>query len=310
MCGALRPVPRTAAPNKMTKLNIRRFDPATFKKNRAMLCIGKKGTGKSTMVAHLAYLISHYVDNAIAMTPSLSSQETFRMFMPACNVYSDYREDKVVAILTEQRRRQAAGEYVPHIAIFMDDLGYDKSIFTSKVMRDVLMNGRQVNITLLFALQYCLDIKPDIRSNIDYVFAFSEKIGKNRKKLHENFFGMFQTFSSFEKTFFACTENYECLVMDNTAQSNHLDDTVFYFKATLHEKLPEFFLCSPALKKIARHCTRKAGVAEAPAIGDMTYDQTSKITEVVKAAPSKKKKAKSSGPAIEPFYVDAGGSGG
>lgn len=287
----------------MTKLNIRRFDPATFKKNRAMLCIGKKGTGKSTMVAHLAYLISHYVDNAIAMTPSQSSQETFRKFMPACNVFSDYREDKVAAILTEQRRRQAVGEYVPYIAIFMDDLGYDKSIFTSKVMRDVLMNGRQVNITLLFALQYCLDIKPDIRTNIDYVFAFTEKIGKNRKKLHENFFGMFQTFSSFEKTFFACTENFECLVMDNTAQTNNLDSTVFYFKATLYEKLPEFYLCSPALKKIARYCTRKMGVAEAPTIGDMTYEQSGKITEVHKAGPAKKKKAKRAEPAIEPFHV-------
>lgn len=288
----------------MTKLNIRRFDPSTFKKNRAMLCIGKKGTGKSTMVAHLAYLISHYVDNAIAMSPSLSSQETFKQFMLPCNVFSDYREDKIVGIVTEQRRRQTAGEYVPHIAIFMDDLGYDKAIFTSKVMRDVLMNGRQINLTLVFALQYCLDIKPDIRSNIDYVFTFTEKIGKNRKKLHENFFGMFQTFSSFEKTFFACTENFECLVMDNTAQSNHLDDTVFYFKATMYEKLPEFFLCSPSLKKIAKYCTRKTEASVAPGVTDMTYEQSSKITEVCKTS-SAKKKHKKAEPAIEPFYVEA-----
>ena len=31
-----------------------------------------------------------------------------------------------------------------------------------------------------------------------------------------------------------CTENYECLVINNNAKSNKLEDQVFWYKADLH----------------------------------------------------------------------------
>jgi hypothetical protein len=33
----------------------------------------------------------------------------------------------------------------------------------------------------------------------------------------------------------ACTENYECLVLDNTVKSNRIQDCVFWYKATLRK---------------------------------------------------------------------------
>ena len=73
---------------------------------------------------------------------------------------------------------------------------------------------------VVFSVQYVLSIKPDVRSNIDYLFAFNEKIGKNRQKLYENFFGVFANYASFDKTMRTCTQNYECLVLDNTQSSS------------------------------------------------------------------------------------------
>ena len=31
-----------------------------------------------------------------------------------------------------------------------------------------------------------------------------------------------------------CTQNYECIVMNNNSQSNKLEDTVFWYKAQMH----------------------------------------------------------------------------
>jgi hypothetical protein len=31
-----------------------------------------------------------------------------------------------------------------------------------------------------------------------------------------------------------CTQNYECIVMNNNSQSNKLEDTVFWYKAEMH----------------------------------------------------------------------------
>jgi hypothetical protein len=33
----------------------------------------------------------------------------------------------------------------------------------------------------------------------------------------------------------ATTENYECLVIDNTSKSNRLEDQVYWYKAAVHE---------------------------------------------------------------------------
>lgn len=39
----------------------------------------------------------------------------------------------------------------------------------------------------------------------------------------------------FSKVMDACTENYECLVLDNTVRSNKIQDCVFWYKATLRK---------------------------------------------------------------------------
>jgi len=39
-----------------------------------------------------------------------------------------------------------------------------------------------------------------------------------------------------------CTQNYECLVIDNTSQSSKLEDCIFYYKAEIH---PDFRIGAP-----------------------------------------------------------------
>ena len=80
-------------------------------------------------------------------------------------------------------------------------------------------------------MQYCMDLPPDLRANVDYLFILRENIIDNQKKLWKYFFGMFPTLASFQQTFMACTENYECLVLDNTSKSNKIEDCVYWYKA-------------------------------------------------------------------------------
>jgi hypothetical protein len=40
----------------------------------------------------------------------------------------------------------------------------------------------------------------------------------------------------------ACTENYECLVLDNTSKSNNITDCVFWYKGTVRKN----FRCGSA----------------------------------------------------------------
>tara|TARA_B100000131_G_scaffold235577_1_gene227564 strand:- start:392 stop:784 length:393 start_codon:yes stop_codon:yes gene_type:complete len=93
-------------------------------------------------------------------------------------------------------------------------------------------------------LQYAIDLPPALRANCDFVFVFKEPVLSNREKLYKNFFGIFPTFEMFNKVLEACTEDYGCLVLDNTVRSNKISDCVFWWKATLRKN---FRVGSPQL---------------------------------------------------------------
>ena len=85
-------------------------------------------------------------------------------------------------------------------------------------------------------MQYPLGIPPVLRTNIDYVFILREPYIANRKRIYENYAGMFPTFESFCHVMDQCTENYECLVINNNSKSNKLSDQIFWYKAEEHKE--------------------------------------------------------------------------
>jgi hypothetical protein len=96
------------------------------------------------------------------------------------------------------------------------------------------MNGRHWKIMLVITMQYPLGIPPNLRTNIDYVFILREPYIANRRRIWENYAGMFPTFESFCQVMDQCTENFECLVINNNSKSNKLQDQIFWYKALNH----------------------------------------------------------------------------
>ena len=76
-----------------------------------------------------------------------------------------------------------------------------------------------------------MDITPDIRTNTDYVFALKENIRKNRERMYNEFFGVFPSFPVFDALFLEVTQDYRCLVLDNTKPSTKIEDCVFWYVA-------------------------------------------------------------------------------
>ena len=99
------------------------------------------------------------------------------------------------------------------------------------------MNGRHYKLLFILTMQFALGIPPNLRTNVDYVFILRENIYSNRKRLYDHYAGMFPTFEMFCETMDQCTENFECLVIDNTSKSNKIEDQVYWFKA---DKVPNF----------------------------------------------------------------------
>ena len=224
----------------MSKLKLKRWDPSTIKPASTVLLVGRRGTGKSTLLRDLAWHFaqrrrddgSPLIDLCIGMSPTEESSESLGSFMPPCLIHNEYSEDVLQRLMDSQKRDWKRG-YGRNILLFLDDCGFDKKVFTSKIVRELFLNGRHRRIGLVFALQYCLDIPPDIRSNIDIVIAARDPIHTSREKLHRNFFGVFRDYQEFGLTFDTCTNNYETLVLHNNigVPSNNIEDTVFWHRA-------------------------------------------------------------------------------
>ena len=151
-------------------------------------------------------------------------------------IYEEYNSVIIENILKRQRtvlkqlkKNQQTGKSTvmdPRTFCILDDCLFDNTWTKDKLMRLLFMNGRHWKIMLVITMQYPLGIPPNLRTNIDYVFILREPYIANRKRIWENYAGMFPTFESFCQVMDQCTENYECLVIDNNAKSNQLHDQI------------------------------------------------------------------------------------
>ena len=230
-------------------LELKRFDMKTisFKPNESkgpvIVLIGRRDTGKSFLVRDLLY---YHQDIPIGTVISGTEEGNgfYGKMVPKLFIHNEYNTAIIENILKRQRGvlKQIKHETEsfkrstidPRTFVILDDCLYDNTWARDKMMRLIFMNGRHWKVMLLITMQYPLGIPPTLRTNIDYVFILREPYIANRKRIYENYAGMFPTFESFCQVMDQCTENFECLVINNNAKSNKLQDQVFWYKADSH----------------------------------------------------------------------------
>lgn len=222
----------------MTNLQIKKFNLNQIGDNRVCVFIGKRGTGKTTLVTDVLAAKKH-IPVGIVMSGTEEGNSYYQNYVPDLFVYSEYKSDVIEKVIARQKRLAKEKDGNGNCFCLIDDCMYDKKMIRDKWMRAIFMNGRHWNIFFMLTMQYCMDLSPDLRANIDYVFVLRENIIQNREKIYKNFFGIFPSFDMFNQVFDACSENFECLVLDNTSKSNKIEDVVYWYKAKL--RLPGSF---------------------------------------------------------------------
>jgi len=230
-------------------LELKKFDmkSISFKVNESkgpvVVLIGRRDTGKSFLVRDILY---YHQDIPIGTVISGTEEGNgfYGKLVPKLFIHNEYNTAIIENILKRQRGvlKQIKREMEqfnrstidPRTFVILDDCLYDNSWARDKMMRLLFMNGRHWKVMLLITMQYPLGIPPTLRTNIDYVFILREPYIANRKRIYENYAGMFPTLESFCQVMDQCTENYECLVINNNSKSNKLQDQVFWYKADNH----------------------------------------------------------------------------
>ena len=230
-------------------LELKKFDMKniTFQPNEnkgpVVVLIGRRDTGKSFLVRDLLF---YKKDIPIGTVISWTEEGNgfYGTHVPKLFIHYEYNTSIIENVLKRQRQvlkqvKKDVATYKrstidPRTFVILDDCLYDASWTKDKMMRLLFMNGRHWKVMLIITMQYPLGVPPNLRTNIDYVFILREPYIANRKRIYENYAGMFPTFESFCQVMDQCTENYECLVINNNSKSNKLNDQIFWYKAEPH----------------------------------------------------------------------------
>ena len=230
-------------------LELKKFDMSQISfrpdenKGPVVVLIGRRDTGKSYLVRDLLY---YHQDIPIGtvISGTEAGNGFYSQHVPKLFIHEEYntaiienilkRQKTVMKQIQKESQSYGRSNIDPRAFVILDDCLFDNSWTKDKLMRLLFMNGRHWKIMLVITMQYPLGIPPNLRTNIDYVFILREPYIANRKRIYENYAGMFPTFESFCQVMDQCTENYECLVVDNNAKSNKLTDQIFWYKAQPH----------------------------------------------------------------------------
>jgi|TARA_R110002020_G_scaffold118548_3_gene270848 hypothetical protein len=208
-----------------------------------IVMIGRRDTGKSFLVRDMLF---HHQDIPIGtvISGTEAGNGFYGKLVPKLFIHDEYntaiienilkRQKIVIKQIQKEKKAYGKSSIDPRAFVILDDCLYDNTWSRDKLMRLLFMNGRHWKIMLVITMQYPLGVPPNLRTNIDYTFILREPYLTNRKRIYENFAGMFTTFESFCQVMDQCTENYECLVISNNAKSNRLEDQIFWYKANAH----------------------------------------------------------------------------
>jgi hypothetical protein len=239
------------------KMNDIIFDPDE-NKGPVIVLIGRRDTGKSFLVRDLLYYHQN-IPVGTVISGTEAGNGFYASIVPKLFIHEEYNTAIIENILKRQRSvlKQIKKEEKyygkrktdPRTFVILDDCLYDNTWSRDKMMRLLFMNGRHWKVMLIITMQFPLGIPPNLRTNIDYVFILREPYLSNRKRIWENYAGMFPTLESFSQVMDQCTENYECLVINNNSKSNKLKDQIFWYKANSH---PDFRLGSNEYWEISK----------------------------------------------------------
>jgi hypothetical protein len=227
-------------------LDLKKFDmrSITFKadenKGPVIVMIGRRDTGKSVLERDLLYFHQD-IPIGTVISGTEAGNGFYAKLVPKLFIHEEYNSVIIENILRRQKvvMKQVNKDIEtykrtsidPRTFVILDDCLYDDKWTRDKLMRLLFMNGRHWKVMLVITMQYPLGIPPNLRTNIDYVFILRENIGGNRKRIYTNYASMFPTFEAFCSVLDNCTENYECLVINNNSKSNKLQDQIFWYRA-------------------------------------------------------------------------------
>ena len=245
------------------KLDIKRFDIAKMKQHTVIMLLGRRGSGKSTLVRDILYQYRDLPAGCV-INGTEEANKFYGDIVPGMLIKNEYQSEHVANLIARQRaalekhrRDSQAGRPAsdPRAFLIMDDVMFDNGKWVKDPeMRRIFLNGRHYKITYMLTMQYPLGVPPSLRSQVDYTFILKEPSFGNKKRIYQNYASSFPSFEVFSQVLDKLTRNYGCMVIDNTRPDADFWDTVYWYRARTP---PPFRMCDDSLWRMDEERRRR-----------------------------------------------------
>lgn len=224
---------------KSDKLPIKRFEFTQFQANPTIIIIAKRGSGKSWIVRAI---IQHFktVPAGIIISPTDRMSSFYGDFFPESFIFYEYRSEVIEkllyrqqAIIEKAKEKAKEGKIIDTRAfLIMDDCLSDKGSWANdKPIKQVMFDGRHYKLIFILTMQFPLGIKPELRSNFDYIILLADDFISNIKKMYDHYAGMFECFAIFRQVYAQLTQENGAMVIVNRGAKGQLCDKVYWYRA-------------------------------------------------------------------------------
>lgn len=208
-------------------------------------------THNTNLISSLLHAKKDIIPVAEIMSGTEDSNYFYRKIFPSLFVHNFYDEEQVEKFVKRQKIAKKHLEN-PWAVLLLDDCTDKPALFKKPLQQNLYKNGRHYKMLYILSLQYCMDVLPVIRTNVDGVFIMRETNLKNRHALYENYAGVIPDFNLFCDIMDQITNDFTALYIHNATTTNNWKECVFWYKAEqIDVKYPNFKFGCPDFWKFS-----------------------------------------------------------
>ena len=242
---------------------LREADFRDFKRGTTIAIVGKRHSGKTTVIKNICYYMQPYMRICMLVSGTANVSGEFDSIIPPLFIYEDYIPSKIKTLMrsqaqisTDDQKRYMNGKKMGAIVIMDDVVSQSSAWRKDPQFIKMFLEGRHFHITNILSVHDVLNIPSGLRSSVDYMIITSEHRRKRISTIFDNYWPQkFGDKKIFESVLSTGTDGWKSLLIDIKKSSTpgaKFSNSVKYLKPPHPDTLPRFRMGLDAVWKTNR----------------------------------------------------------